>query len=138
VDHQRFGALALHSRERLVDTASATKLHRAESQVQDAGSALRLLQRECRVRIIRVPEGADSRGSRRNLLQELDLFPLQLAGNRREPRDVAAWPAEARDDSSCHGIADDAYDDGDYPRGPLGRIRRRSAPREDGVDLPSV
>ena len=70
------------------------------------------------------------------LLEQLQPFAESFHADAvGQPRDVAARPREARDESEPAGIAHDRHDDRDRRGGVLGCRRCRRRPRYDDVHL---
>src|SRR6267143_2391112 len=70
-----------------------------------------------------------------HLPQQLEAFRPQLRGKEAHACDVAAWTAEAGDQSIGNGICHRPHDDGNRLRRPLGCEAGWRAPRYDHVNV---
>jgi hypothetical protein len=65
----------------------------------------------------------------------LKLFPGQVGGHYRQPRDVPPRGGKAGDESAAYGIGNGRHDDRDRPGRVLGGLGRCPTQRDDDVHL---
>jgi hypothetical protein len=85
-----------------------------------------------------VYEGGHARNPGKDLLQQLQAFPVEFRVQEAQPRQIPTRPGKARDESASHGIADGHHDDGNRGGGVLGcqgtRCRRHDQDVNPVVD----
>jgi hypothetical protein len=84
---------------------------------------------------IRIPKDRDPGKPWDRLLEQLQLFDVELGRHDREPGDVSARVCEACDQAGSDWIGDGGHDDGDGGRGTLGRLGSNRIRCDDHIDF---
>ena len=82
-----------------------------------------------------VYEGGHTRNPGKDLLQQLQAFPVEFRIQEAQPRQIPIWPGKARDESDSHGIADGHHDDGNRGGGVLSCQGTRCRRHDQDVNL---
>ncbi len=133
-DGEGISALATRARKGPLEIAWTSDVQPNQRQSQRLPQ-LQIRLASAHLRWIRwVPENADPRGFRGHLLEELQSLSEDLQTRlMRQPRQIAAGPREARDESSSDGISCSHHHDGDSGGRVLGRERSRVRASEDEI-----
>src|SRR5713226_6308994 len=136
-DNDRVDASALGSCEGLVEILRLPNLKNLEPYCQGLRCSLDGFHLRRRGR--RIPQGSDANIRYwRDLLHEFQPFPHQLREIEEYAGDVPAWPGEAGDISTFHGVAFEIYRDNGERTGRILRLLERLWPDgEDRLDLES-
>src|SRR6266851_3850229 len=136
-DNDRVDASALGSSEGLVEILRFPNLENLEPYCQGLRCSLDGFHLRRRGR--RIPQGSDANIRYwRDLLHEFQPLPHQLREIEEYAGDVPAWPREAGDISTFHGVAFEIYRDNGERTGRILRLPERLWPDgEDRLDLES-
>ena len=107
---------------------------RLKEKSQRACRRLRLLPRRRIGGIRRIPEDRHPGQAWHDLLQQLQPFPTEFRSQDAQPREVAAWPRQARHYPPSHGVDRRRHDDRNRLGRVLGGERCRRGGHENAID----